>query len=84
MPVIVSLPPSPSNSLKAAPLAFTPALPAFVLVAVKPVALNVSAKSVPRMASTDMSVSVPTAASPVTMPAASATLMPAVTLPSPL
>jgi hypothetical protein len=79
LPVIVSLPPSPSNSLKAAPLAFTPALPALVLDAVKPVASNVSAKAVPRTASTDRSVSVPILASPVTLPAARLTLIPAAT-----
>jgi hypothetical protein len=43
------------------------------------VASNVSAKSVPRTPSTDRSVSVPTLASPVTMPGARLTLIPAVT-----
>lgn len=71
MPVMVSLPPMPLNSLK------VPFEPALVLPLPKPVASNVSALFDPRTDSTESNVSVPTvAASPVTIPAARFTLMP--------
>ena len=54
---MVSSPPSPSNSLSAAPVLSTPALPALVLDAVNPVALKTSSKLVPRTASMECSVS---------------------------
>ena len=64
--MIVSLPPRPSNSLNVPLTSDVTALPAFVLLLLKPCglfvvapALKMSAKSVPVINSTDRSVSVP-------------------------